>query len=226
MRWLTMPKIYTIAVAFIAMAIAFATAYAQENSAIEVVDRTFKMEMVGFSVTVPMPAWTRHDAEVSALEQSRITANKIRPGLTSLVFHRADENAVLWSELMGVLAIHVPGYTAGQQFKNIAEPLAARCMPGRIDLSWIVPLPGSDREALIGMCGRYNLQTQNAQPCVGGIIASVSVEHEQGVVSAYHEWCTQSFDVHDATKWPVSREEIQEHARQLQALTEFEDIAQ
>lgn len=188
------------------------------------VDRVLTTEASGFEVTLPAPYWTRADLETPVLEQTRPTVSEIRPGITSMTFNKRDETSVLWSELMGALVVAIPGYTAGLQFQNIAEPLAARCMPGQLELIWVVPLPGSDREALVGMCGRYNLETQNRQTCVGGIIAAVSVERPEGVVSAYHEWCTEAFDVKDPAKWPVKRQVIEVHARTLQANVDFKPL--
>jgi len=193
--------------------------------AIEVKGRVLKTEMSGFAVTFPAPYWTLDD-ETPVLEQSRATVTEPVPGLTSLVFHKKDENTAFWSELMTVLAIRVPGYTAGQQFKRMADPLAAACMPGQLELSWIVPLPGTDHEALVGMCGEYTLQARKAQTCVGGLVVAVSMEAEQGVVTIYNEWCTPSYDVTDPGKWPVSRDEIETRARLMQSLTRFEDLPQ
>ncbi len=194
---------------------------ATDEPVIEVTGRVLKTEMSGFAVAFPAPGWV-DDENGSVLDQSRSKVTEIRPGLTSLVFHKKDENTAFWSELMAVLAVHVPGYTAGQQFKRMADPLAASCMPGQIDLSWIVPLPGSDREALVGMCGAYNLQARQTQACIGGIVVAVSLEAEEGVVTVYNEWCTPSYDVKNPDKWPVSRAEIENRARMMQSLTRFE----
>lgn len=206
----------------LACAVALVTpVVAQDAPPIAEIDRVLTMELSGFEVTLPAPFWTGSDLETPVLEQTRATANELRPGITSIVFNRQDETSVLWTELMGALAVAIPGYTAGLQFQNIAEPLAARCMPGQLELIWIEPLPGTDREALVGMCGRYNLQTQTSQTCVGGIIAAVSVEHPEGVVSAYHEWCTQAFNVKDPANWPIRRQVIDAHARALQVGVDF-----
>lgn len=212
------------AIAFAALALV-SPVLAQDAAPLNEADRVLTTEMSGFEVTLPAPYWTGADLETPVLEQTRPLVSELRPGITSVVFNKKDENSVLWTELMGVLAVAIPGYTAGLQFRNIAEPLAARCMPGQLELIWVVPLPGTDREALVGMCGRYNLETQTGQSCAAGLIAAVSVEKPAGVVSAYHEWCTDAFDVKDPEKWPVRRQVIDAHARLLQANVDFTPLA-
>lgn len=182
-----------------------------------------KMTLSGFEVQLPMPSWAM-SGETPALDSLRTQVSTPRPGFTFVTFHRADENAILWTELMGVQAVGQPGYTAGLQFRNMAQSIGARCRSEALELFWIVPLPGSDREALAGLCGEYALDTRRAQSCNGGIFTAVAVERPEGMVSAYHEWCTESFNVREDARWPLTRDEIEAQARRLQVFTDFRPV--
>lgn len=203
---------------------ASAQAQGQRALAIEMDGTTFKAKITGLDISIPQPFWIDTKADESPLEQVKTDAGDLSPNVASIIFRHPDETAAYWSELMGVIAVHIPGYTAGQHFLTLSKPFSDRCKGGQLELFWIPPLAGTEKEALVGLCGEYNIDVRQAQPCTGGIIAAVAVEKPEGVLSAYHEWCTAAFAQKDDSKWPVSRDEIEAHARQLQQFTDFTEI--
>lgn len=179
-----------------------------------------RTQLSGFAIELPAPPWIVDDG-TSLSEQAEISMRRTRGGPMGLVVNKPGENAVSWTELLGVVAIDDPGITAGMQFQTTARAFGASCSRTRFNFFWIPPLPDGDREVLVGMCGRFSLQSNDPQRCDGGIIAVVAVEKEPGLVSAWSRWCTPSFDIDDEASWPVSRATIESRARRLQEHTDF-----
>ncbi len=174
----------------------------------------------GFAIELPAPPWIEDDGTPLA-EQAAISMRRTQTGVTGMVVNKPGESAVSWTELLGVVAIGDPDVTAGVQFQTTARAFGASCVRSRFTFFWIPPLPGSDREILVGMCGRFSLQNNDPQRCDGGIIAVAAIEKGPGLVSAWSRWCTASFDIDDEASWPVSRETIENRARRLQEHTDF-----
>jgi hypothetical protein len=196
-----------------------------KDFAIAVDGRLLGMGLAGHKVQVPGPLWTKA-GELVDIEKSQVIYKLLEPGIESVLFLPAEENLVTWTRLMGVLAVERPGYTAALQTASMVQPVMQSCAQGQVIASKIAAQTPGGRDGLLLMCGRYNPTSSKPRNCAAGIVVAVVLESKKGAMKVYDEWCTAAFDVNRRESWPVSGEELQRHATELQLASAFEALAE
>lgn len=175
------------------------------------------MNMAGHHITIPLPSWTDLSSRTPAVDQSQAISNQPGPNAESVLFFPASETPVLWTHLVGVLAVNQPGYTADMQIASMIDPMRKSCSAGEMQVAKVPPIAKDGHGALLLVCGRYRPTSSSGRDCGGGMILAVVLADPRGAVKIYNEWCTSRFEVADTKTWPVP--EIQMHAIALNLQT-------
>ena len=185
--------------------------------AIAVTEAGLSVELVGHTLTMPPPVWTEPTTEPVDQAQTRHTV--LAPGVESLVLLPMDATVITWTELMGILAINRPGYTAEMQLASVVDPISQACATGQLEASTV-----GTREAgaVLLACGRYKPGAEGVpHRCGGGIILATVLESPLGAAKIYHEWCTPTFDAANHDSWPVKHGDLAGFAELLIATAAF-----
>lgn len=173
--------------------------------------------IAGHRMVIPPPVWTTPGAE--PVEQAQTLFTELAPGVESLVLIPADETAVTWTRVMGILAVNRAGYTAATQLASVVDPINEACATDEL---YATTFGGGDRGAVLLLCGHYRPNAPGVPlRCGGGIILATVLESTLGAAKIYHEWCTPSFDVADRPAWPVTAVELETYANVLMTLAAF-----
>ena len=185
--------------------------------AITVTDAGLSVELVGHTLTMPPPVWTEPTAEPVDQAQTRHTV--LAPGVESLVLLPMDATVITWTELMGILAVNRPGYTAEMQLSSIVDPISQACATGQLEASTVGT---KEAGAVLLVCGRYKPGAEGVpQRCGGGMILATVLASPLGAAKIYHEWCTSTFDPANQDSWPVRPDDIAGFAQLLIATSAF-----
>ena len=182
--------------------------------------RLLSMALAGHQLIVPGPLWTEPGQTVE-VEKSQFVFNRLEPGIESVIMLPIGENLVAWTQMMGILAVNRTGYTAAVQIGSMVEPMLESCVKDQLVISKVPAATIGGVDGLLLMCGRYSPTSASVRNCAAGVLVAVALETAKGAVKVYDEWCTQSFDVTNRASWPVSGEELQRHATELQTATRF-----
>jgi len=206
--------------AIAALAAFAATGAGAQNFKIAADGRLLVMEMAGHIIKVPGPLWSG-PGETVDVEQSQVIYRRVGPGAESVLLLPADDTLVTWKRMMGILAVGRPGYSGAMQVASMVQPMTEDCTANQTLIRKVPAVQADGIEALLLMCGRYRATRSAPRHCAGGLILAVVLESGKGAVKIYDEWCTGAFDVRDRSSWPVSGEELQAVATELQVATAF-----
>lgn len=175
--------------------------------------------LAGHRVTMPPPVWTV-PSDVP-IDQARTRFTQIAPNVESLVLLPIGTTVVTWNELMGVLVVNEPGYSAERQLASVIDPISEVCRPDDLYASNVGQ---NEREVVLVICGRYRLNADVPKRCGGGIILATVLQSPAGAAKIYHEWCTSSFDAENRATWPVSETDLLHFAEILVATASLEPV--
>lgn len=198
----------------------FAQPAAARDFEVAVQGRVLSMQLAGHLVSVPGPLWVG-PGETVDVERSQVVYKQVAPGVESVMFLPLEETLVTWTRMMGILAVERPGYIAAYQTASMVEPMLQDCTPAQTIVSKLPAIAAGGQEGLLLMCGRYRPTRSGPRNCPGGILVAVALQSDRGAMKAYQEWCTGAFDVGDRASWPISGDELQVRASELQQATRF-----
>lgn len=207
----------------LALALGLATGALAQSPPITEVEGGLAVDLAGHHMVLPQPFWTVPSSEPVA--QAQTLYNQISPGVDSLLLIPVDETVVTWTQILGVLAVHRPGYRAATHLVSILDPMREACLDGQLLISTFPEaVPPEEASTVLILCGRYRLNADVPKSCAGGIIAATVLQSTEGAAKIYHEWCTGSFDIATEATWPVAPDVLSRDAAILLASAKFVPI--
>jgi hypothetical protein len=196
--------------------------YAQEDSAPVTQDgASLNFDAVGHRFSVPLPDWLTPAERLSPDVIGLVEHNTYADPMQAFVeFFPKGQSLEHWSTTYVARVTKEAGRTLADYRSATVYGYSKTCKPEAMGVFYFGEETPDFFPALGFVCGAYldNIASLRGQ---GEIMVSVFRKTDSGIAVVYQEWKGPAFDPSNPATWPVSRENLQARADQLQADAKF-----